>query len=158
MRVPSSHLVIIRADIAAKIRDGNKSAESRLSVNRPPAWFCEAGDFLWFKVSGGDIVLTATAAQINRFENLRACDIPVLAELFSPTMGTLPTNPYWEQKQNARYAVFITLSDVKPCYIAKHRIPRSFGSAWIRNFQVAQFPTGSLDSTELPLCVANAAH
>lgn len=138
-----NHLAIVRAAVAYKIASKTKTVESRLSVNRPPAWNCEQGDFVYFKISGGDVVLRTCVAGVDKFAALCPDDIPAIAELFSAPMGITTENQYWEQKRGARYAVLIHLSDVTAVHFSKAELPRSFGTAWITNWELGNNSLGA---------------
>ncbi len=136
-----NHLAFVRADVAAKILKGVKRVESRLSKNRPPAWRVQVGDFIYFKIVGGDCVCRARVVGVDKYEQLRPADIASLAELYSPSMGTSPDNPYWNIKTQSRYAVLIHLAAVEPFHIPRERLPRAVMAAWVCDFQVGQAAT-----------------
>ena len=144
-----NHVAFIRPDVAAKIRRGSKTIESRLSRNRPPAWQVEAGDCILFKETGGEITLQATVAQVHRFDALRPCDIEALADLFSPAMDTSPANPYWSRKARSRYAVFIVLDQVTEVTFPPAATPRGVRSAWVTDFRAGDLAT-VVRSSRLP--------
>ena len=136
-----NHLAFVHANVAAKILNGTKVIESRLSVNCPPAWKVQVGDSIYFKVTGGNVVAQAIVIGVDKLESLRPVDIPTLAELYSPAMGTSPLNPYWQLKVRSRYAVMIHLGNVQPCYIPASKVPKGIQSGWVTNFQVGEEST-----------------
>lgn len=130
------HLAIVKPDIIASIQSGAKTIESRLAVNRPAAWNCQIGDEILFKVSGGDVVLSATVKNIERYADLRPCDVESLAELYAIQVAASPQHPYWQAKRAARFAVFIEIENVESAFIHRAALPRSFGQAWYSNFEI----------------------
>lgn len=131
------HLVIVKPEFILQIQSGVKTVESRLAKNRPAAWNCVYGDELLFKASGGDVVLSARVKTVACYDELRPCDITALAELYAPMVAAATEHPYWRLKQDARFAVFIEMEHVKPLWIPRHALPRSFGQAWFFNFEIS---------------------
>ena len=131
----ATHVAFVRKEIADKIRSGEKHIESRLSINRPPAWKTKVGDLLLFKEVGGEINLAADVTAVHKFEKLSPTDILSLAELFCSEMGTTPTNPYWQTKSGSRYAVFIEFANVTIIKFPRALTPKGVQSAWVANFR-----------------------
>jgi hypothetical protein len=125
------HLVFVRPATARLIAIGRQICESRLATRRPPAWTARDGDRLFFKVSGGDGVLTARAKLVDRYANLRPDDIDALAELYGSAVdGPVPDIAYWRSKRASNYAVFLWLADVRTWHYPKARLPSTM-AAWV---------------------------
>jgi len=130
------HLVILRPVPLDKILAGQKTIESRFGKHRPPAWKCEAGDFLFLKRTGGDIDAIATVERVDKF-HVKA---PFLLLDLEPQYrdgvhGPKRNLPYWLDAVNREcvYAVFAHLRDVLPVHIPASALPRNlpYQSAWM---------------------------
>ncbi len=142
-----NHLAIIRAEYIQKIASGQKTVESRLSVNRPACWNVKPGDMIYFKVSGGDIALRASVFQIDRYEQLKIEDIAALAELYAQSVQCAPDTNYWKIKSVAKYAVFIHLANAQPFRVKKCDLPISFGNAWLNDFELPELVSAAIQSS-----------
>ena len=131
------HLAIVKPEIISHLQRGIKTTESRLAMNRPAAWDCQIGDEILFKVSGGDVVLSATVKNVEHYADLRPCDVESLAELYAIQVAAAPQHPYWQEKRAARFAVFIEIENIEAVFIHRSALPRSFGQAWYSNFEIA---------------------
>src|SRR5437773_228527 len=70
-RPPRNHLVILRPPYLDMILSGEKTVESRLSLQRhPAATRCLPGDRLYLKRTGGGIECRATVARIDVYAGL----------------------------------------------------------------------------------------
>jgi len=126
----TTHIAFIRPDLAAKIRQGIKTVESRLGIRRPLAWSVQSGDTILFKETCGEITLSATAAQIHRFET---SDLSALAQRFGPAVGVSADDKYWQRRVN--FAVFIELTAVQTITFSPELTPRGIRAGWVRDFQ-----------------------
>lgn len=145
------HVAFVRPDIIQKLASGQKTMESRLSVNRPPSWAVQPGDIILFKENGGDIKLQAIAKTVHRFDKLTPTDIPQLVTRFKDQLGTTVDAPYWQTKQKSRYAVFIELDNIIPIDFPSDETPRGVMSAWVANFQAETAPIVAVQLSLLTL-------
>ena len=135
-----NHLVILRPGPMEKILQGTKTIESRFGINRPPAWQCTEGDTLYLKVTGGNILATARARQIERYDELDAVTLYALESRYRDGVhGGVRNLDYWldGMRRGVRYAVFIHLEDLRECLIPASQLPATlpYASAWIARFQ-----------------------
>jgi hypothetical protein len=107
------HVAILHRQYLDAILGGSKTVESRLSATKSaPFGRVQPGDMIHFKETGGQFRATAVVAGVMTFEDLRPADVRTLARRYGPQIGAEAT--YWESRQDARYATFITLRDVRP--------------------------------------------
>jgi hypothetical protein len=134
-RPPINHLVILRPPYLDMILSGDKTVESRLSRRRHPATTrCLPGDVLYLKRTGGDIEGRATVAAIDAYADLDPGGLRALAEQWAGRVAaTEPDDWYQRLKQDARHALFLTLTDVERFHIPRQALSRNlpWASAWI---------------------------
>lgn len=129
------HVAFIQKEPLSRILSGRKTVECRLSVNRPPAWETEAGDFILFKETGGDIRAIAKVQAVVKFDGLTPDDVGDIAEMVSDLTGSSPQSQYWQMKRTARYAVLIELESIQEVSFPRQLTPVGVMSAWVKNFQ-----------------------
>lgn len=129
------HVAFIQKEPLSRILSGRKTVECRLSVNRPPSWDTESGDFILFKESGGNIRAIAQVRAVVKFDGLTPEDVANIAEMVSDLTGSSPQSSYWQMKRNARYAVLIELESIQEVSFPRQLTPVSVMSAWVKNFQ-----------------------
>ncbi len=103
------HVAVIAEPYVEHILQGRKRVELRLSVARQP-WHGHvfAGERIYFKVRGGDIVGTAIVQRVHTYPIESAEDLEALRkELTEPALAP---PEFWEYKSDARHAVAIWLS------------------------------------------------
>lgn len=122
------HVAIIKREYAGKILAGEKTVESRLSVNRvPPFGMVERGDEILFRVSGGGYVARGLAGEVVTREGLTPRAVRGLARRY----GRAACGPaaYWAGKSSARYATLIELEGVEAIEDGP-ALPPMFGRGW----------------------------
>jgi len=134
-----THLAIIKPKSLAKILAGSKTIESRFAIHRPPAWQTEAGDAIYFKVTGGDILCQAIVTAVDRYHLAFPGDLLYLEpKYWRGVHGSSRNIAYWSSAINrgVQYAVFVHLAEVTqlliPASTLDKRLP--YASAWILNF------------------------
>jgi ASC-1-like (ASCH) protein len=125
------HVAFLHKKYLDAIERGEKTIESRLSINRPPCWNIKDSDILLLKETSGEIRLSARIKAIHKFDNLQSEDITILAQLFADGCGVSLDDKYWLAKSKSRYAVFIELRSVSKISFAKDLTPRGFQSGWV---------------------------
>jgi len=130
-----NHLVILHKPYLDLILAGTKTVESRLSRRRHPAAArLRRGDTLYLKEAGGGVRAVAVVAEITEYNDIPPGGVAELARVWWPrVVGGGPDDPYWLAKREARHALFIHLTDVRPCHIPAHLFPRNlpWASGWI---------------------------
>lgn len=130
------HLAIMRKSwgLLEKIRNGEKTIESRWYENRKAPWGrINKGDIVWFKNSGEKVTLKAEVTKVEEYSALDSVKVKELLERYGKADGIgEEIEQYAERFKNKKYALFVYLSkvvEVKPFNIDKS----GFGamSAWL---------------------------
>jgi hypothetical protein len=124
------HVAVVRPVYLAKILDGSKTVESRLSVNRvAPFGLVREGETILFKACGGGFGACALAERVHEFEGLDARGVRRLRRLWNHRVGG--DDAYWDHKcATARFATFIELADVREADQGPALAPLH-GRAWV---------------------------
>jgi hypothetical protein len=111
------------------LRAGVKSIEARLSRQRRcPFGRIGAGDRVFFKLSGGEIIGVCRVRAVRLFSDLTPGDVAALRARYGASICA--PNSYWEHRAGCRFA---TLVHIGPLRRARHAptLPRQFGNAWV---------------------------
>jgi len=134
-------LALLYKKYAQRIISGDKTIESRFGKRRPLAWKCKAGDVLYIKETGGDIVAKATVAKVERYALDNPEQLLELEGLYWEEVhgASHRETAYWQSaaQRGVKYAVFVYLDNVEQIAISKSLLPKNlaYASAWIRNFK-----------------------
>jgi hypothetical protein len=129
---PSAHVAVLRRRYLELILSGEKTVESRLSVNRvAPFGRVRAGDRLFLKQAAGAILATAVIHEARFYELDGPSGVLELRERFGDRIGG--SDEYWSEKRRARYATLLWLDGVRRL---GERDPRPhlqplYGRAWV---------------------------
>lgn len=124
------HVAVLKPEYLDAILDGTKTVESRLSrVRCDPFSSIHVGERIYFKATGGEVLATALAAQVDFFPHLTPAKIASVRRAFAASVGA--PDEYWRAKREARFATFITLAEVEPVRFGP-RFPAFYGRAWQR--------------------------
>lgn len=132
-----NYLVIIAAASLEKILRGEKTIESRFSINRSPARNCEAGDRLYLKAKGGDILAVCEVEYVEQFEFALPYELLALEPRFWQRVhGEHRNMRYWLDavKRGVRFAVFVHIVNVQALTVPASALPKNlpYASAWMR--------------------------
>lgn len=115
------HLAVVRQPFYDLILSGEKTIESRWSLNRcAPYQKVEAGDMIFFKLPGKSITATAQVEKVKFFELS-----PQLADKIKNEYGSqiaIDKFQNWEECRKKKFLTLIWLRDVKtisPCSFNK---------------------------------------
>ncbi|MCS7003400.1 MAG: ASCH domain-containing protein, partial [Dehalococcoidia bacterium] len=112
MGAETLHLAILQPAPLAAILRGDKTIESRLSVDRRAPWQrVSAGDRLLLKRASGPVVASARAAWVSYHAGLTP---DTASALLRAHPGLCADPAYVAVKRRARYATLIGLTDVRP--------------------------------------------
>lgn len=128
-RAATSHVAIVTPSVADRLVSGEKTIETRFSrTSRAPYGLVQPGDWIYFKVSGAQIVARARARRVRNLSELNHRLITTLKRKYGKPIAA--DEGYWEAKQTARYGVLIWLGRVSRV-IEPPEVPRQYGSGWI---------------------------
>lgn len=106
------HLVILKKPHLDAILSGRKTIESRfMRTKHTPFEQVSSGDKLFFKLSGGPVCATATAAAVKTFGNLSAMEIFRIKDEYNHNIDG--NEVYWQSKMDCKFGLLVWLSDVR---------------------------------------------
>jgi ASC-1-like (ASCH) protein len=109
----NTHLVILRRGYLEAVLKGQKTIESRFTVNRRAYWNkILYGDRLFIKQSSGPVCATAKVTKVRYYENLTPEKIERLKSQYNQQIQG--TDEYWRSKRDCRYGVLVWVGKVKP--------------------------------------------
>jgi len=123
------HVAIVDARIAALLLGGRKRIESRFARQRRlPFGRIRAGDWIYFKVAGGDIIGRCSARRVRHFDSLRPAAIDALRRAYNGFI--LATPAYWRDRRRCRFGTLVWLGSLVRCG-SRPQVPRQHGGAWL---------------------------
>jgi hypothetical protein len=127
--LPTSHVAIVDARLAASLLSGRKRIESRFArQQRLPYGRVSPGDRIYFKVAGGEVIGHARALRVRHFDNLTPHAIHALRARYDDAIRA--PSAYWHARRKCRYAVLIWLTafNARSCRLA---VRRQYGGGWL---------------------------
>ncbi|MBI2599667.1 hypothetical protein HYW43_01975 [Candidatus Daviesbacteria bacterium] len=106
----TKHLAIFKGTGAEKILSGEKTIESRFSKAKlVPFGLISAGDLVYIKPSGKDIIGQFRVKKVIFFDGLEASDLVDLEEQYGK--GIAADESYWKTNKGAKYATLIFIGN-----------------------------------------------
>lgn len=122
------HIAILRQPFFDMVLGGEKTIESRWSMNRvAPYGQVKPGDTLLLKETGKPVTATAKAEKVE-FLELTPEIVDQIRIKYGKEIGTDKFED-WESTRHKRYCTLIWLKDVKQ--VKPIEVPRSNGAGWI---------------------------
>lgn len=122
------HIVILRQPFLDMILSGEKTIESRWSINKiAPYKKVNVGDDLLLKLTGNPVTATAKVKAVKFYELT-----PQIVEEIKIKYGKqVRTDKFkdWQSTLNKKYCTLIWLEDIK--IVEPIHVPRSNGAGWI---------------------------
>lgn len=122
------HIAILRQPFFNMVLSGEKTIESRWSMNKTaPYNKVSVGDEILLKETGKDVTATAKVKEVKYFELT-----PQLVEDIRIKYGkAIGTDKFedWQTTLHKKYCTLIWLEDVKR--VSPIKVPRSNGAGWI---------------------------
>jgi hypothetical protein len=134
------HLAVFTEPVLSKLLNGEKTIESRFSINKvTPFGKVHKGDIIIVKKSGGPVVAVFIAGSVRKYQNLTVDQIFKFREQFSESLGMDSDDTFWSDKANAKYATFINVTRLKK--VIPFSIEKKDRTAWavIKEQDVAMF-------------------
>jgi len=127
--VPRIHAAIIDARLASGLLEGRKRVETRFARQRRlPYGRISAGDEIYFKISGQDIIGHTSAVRVQHFDDLTPAAIDALRQKYNHAI--LAPRHYWRARRDCRFGVLIWLGPVNH-RAGRATIPRQYGAGWV---------------------------
>lgn len=122
------HIAILRQPFYNMILSGEKTIESRFSMNKiAPYTKVKKGDEILFKETGKDVTAKAIAKDVKYYE-LTPEIVEGIRVKYGKEIGTDKFED-WESTLHKKYCTLIWLERVTP--IKPMKVPRSNGAGWI---------------------------
>lgn len=121
------HIAILRQPFFDMVLNGEKTIESRWSMNKVALQKVNVGDKILLKLTGNPVTATARAKAVKYYELT-----PELVEQIRLKYGKqIGTDKFedWSSTLKKKYCTLIWLEDVK--IIEPMQVPRSNGAGWI---------------------------
>ncbi|MBI4036788.1 ASCH domain-containing protein [Candidatus Daviesbacteria bacterium] len=100
------HLAIFKGDAGDLILQGKKTIESRFSkVKNVPFGIISAGDLVYIKPSGKDIIGQFRVKKVHFFDNLDLSDLKFLRKRYGKEL--VMEEQYWDKRKDARFGTII---------------------------------------------------
>lgn len=124
------HLAIFKGEGAEKILSGKKTVESRFSKRKnPPYGAISAGDLVYIKPSGKDIIGQFRVKKVIFFDGLEADDIKEIRGKYGSKLAV--DEVYWKGKKEAKYATLIFIGEVDPFITSPLKFPKKDLRGWV---------------------------
>ncbi len=124
------HLAIFKGEGAELILSGKKSIESRFSKRKdPPFGQISAGDLVYIKPSGKDIIGQFMVKKVIFYDGLEAGDVSEIRERYEKQLAV--GEAYWQGKKEAKYGTLIFIGEVDPFITSPIKIPKKDLRGWV---------------------------
>ena len=124
------HLAIFKGEGAELILSGKKTIESRFSQRRdPPFGAIGAGDLVYIKPSGQDIIGQFRVKKVIFFDGLTPDDVSDIKKQYG--LQLVVDETYWTNKSNAKYGTMIFIGDSSRFITSPVKIPKKDKRGWV---------------------------
>lgn len=117
------HLAIFTEPFLSLLLKGEKSIESRFSINKvPPFEKVSEGDIVFVKKSGGEVIGYFIAGKASYYSAPNEAKLEHIKKNFSKAIGTHCVNGFWESRHHAKHISLIEvkfITKLKPLKIDK---------------------------------------
>ncbi len=122
------HIVILRQPFFDMVLSGEKTIESRWSMNKiAPYNKVKAGDIIHLKETGKDVTATAKVRRVKYYE-LTPEKVEDIRTKYGKEIGTYKFED-WQSILQKKYCTLIWLENVKR--VEPIKVPRSNGAGWL---------------------------
>jgi predicted transcriptional regulator len=129
------HLAIFSKDAVERIFSGQKDVETRFSKHRIPPFSCvEAGDIVYVKVSGGEIVGQFTIKKVLFFDGLDKEDWSLIRSHYQKRISfgdSEKDNLYFKDKETARFGTLIFIDRVEQFITSPIKVRKVDRRGWL---------------------------
>lgn len=124
------HLAIFKGTGGELILAGKKTIESRFSKRRnPPFEQISAGDLVYIKPSGGDIIGQFRVKKVFFIDGLEVGDVKEVREKYGKELAV--DESYWKNNEAAKYGTLIFIGEVDPFITAPIKISKKDLRGWV---------------------------
>ena len=123
------HLAIFAEPFLSLLLDGEKTIESRFSLNKvPPFQRVEVGDIVFVKKSGAEVVAFFLVGKAEYHHAPNTMQLANLKRAYSKGIGTFSVENFWESRSDARYLSFFEVSHLTK--ISPLKVKKKDRTAW----------------------------
>lgn len=128
------HLTIFEKEVLTEMLENRKSIETRFSKHKiAPYQQIEAGDLVYIKPAGGEIIAQFYVKKVIFFENLDAEDWEYIKKIYGPKLSL--GNPqkdeeFFKSKSDSRYGTLLFIDRLETL-IASPIIPKKDRRGWL---------------------------
>ena len=124
------HLAIFKGDGGELILSGKKTIESRFSKRRdPPFGQVSAGDLVYIKPSGKDIIGQFRVKKVIFYDGLTDEDLEYIKKRYSKKMAV--DRSYWERKKDSAFGTIIFISQSFRYIISPFKLAKRDLRGWV---------------------------
>ncbi|MBI2017733.1 ASCH domain-containing protein [Candidatus Daviesbacteria bacterium] len=124
------HLAIFKGEGAEDILSGKKTIESRFSKAKiAPYGKISAGDLVYIKPSGGDIIGQFRVKKVIFFDGLEVEDIKEIQLNYARFI--VAGKEYWKGKEAAKYGTLIFIGESAQFLTSPIKIPKKDLRGWV---------------------------
>lgn len=124
------HLAIFKGEAGNWILSGKKTIESRFSRRKnPPYGIISAGDLVYIKPSGKDIIGQFRVKKVIFYDGLEVGDVREIREKYGKELAV--DEAYWKGKETAKYGSLIFIGEVDTFITSPIRIPKKDLRGWV---------------------------
>src|SRR3989338_7033481 len=124
------HLAIFKGEGVGLILNGKKTVESRFSKRKnPPFGQISAGDMVYIKPSGKDIIGQFRVKKVIFFDGLDIRDFRELREKYGVKLAV--GEDYWKGKESSRYGTLIFIGEVNTFITSPIKYPKKDLRGWV---------------------------
>ena len=124
------HLAIFRGFLAEDILAGKKTIESRFSKRHdPPFGVISAGDLVYVKPAGKDIIGQFRVKKVIFFDGLDSADLNQIKERYNDQICA--DTDYWQSHKEAKYGTLIFIDEYQSFITSPVRISKKDLRGWV---------------------------
>lgn len=124
------HLAIFKGETAGLILTGKKIVESRFSKKKSaPFLQISAGDLVYIKPSGKDIIGQFKVKKVIFYDGLTADDFEAIKKDFGKSLAV--DESFWDAHKDAKYGTLIFIGKVETFITSPIKIPKSDLRGWV---------------------------
>lgn len=124
------HLAVFSEPILSELLSGNKTLESRMSINKiQPFGKVKENDIVFVKKSGGSVVAVFIAGKVSNFSNLTPSKIKKISYEYGEKLGLSVNDKFWKEKEYSKFATIIVVKNLK--IITPYDIDKKDRTGWV---------------------------
>lgn len=124
------HLAVFKKGVGEQILDGTKIIETRFSqIKLPPYGVISAGDLVYIKPSGKDIIGEFRVKKVIFMDALNEEDLKDIRQRWGDQIAA--DEAYWKKKETATYASLIFIAQTTPFITSPVKFSKKDLRGWV---------------------------